>query len=76
VDGTYSGLIQGTGEVVKNGVGTLTPVGANTYSGGTFLNQGVVAIAADNILGAETGGLFFSGGHCGSIAVLILHPRA
>ncbi len=61
-DGTYSGLIQGTGEVVKNGVGTLTLVGANTYSGGTFLNQGTVAIAADNILGAVTGGLFFSGG--------------
>src|SRR5271165_3645061 len=32
------------------------------HSGGTFLLQGVVAIPADNVLGAATGGLFFSGG--------------
>src|SRR5271166_1706483 len=62
VDGTYSGLVQGTGQVVKTGAGTLTLVGANTYSGGTFLIQGVVAIPADNVLGATTGGLFFAGG--------------
>src|SRR5271166_6252315 len=62
VDGTYSGLVQGTGEVVKTGAGTLTLVGANTYSGGTFLLQGAVAIPADDVLGAATGGLFFAGG--------------
>src|SRR5208283_2806257 len=62
VDGTYSGLVQGTGQVVKTGAGTLTLVGANTYSGGTFLLQGAVAIPADDVLGAATGGLFFAGG--------------
>src|SRR5271157_5076851 len=32
------------------------------HSGGTFLLQGVVAIPADDVLGAATGGLFFAGG--------------
>ena len=36
--------------------------GANTYSGGTTINAGVLSIAADNNLGAGTGGLAFGGG--------------
>ena len=64
--GTYTGLITGTGSVVKLDSGTLTLVpsapGGNTYSGGTFLNAGVVAVGIDNALGAPTGGLTFNGG--------------
>jgi outer membrane autotransporter protein len=64
--GTYTGLISGTGSVVKLDSGTLTLLpstpGGNTYSGGTFLNAGVLAVGADNALGAPTGGLTFSGG--------------
>jgi outer membrane autotransporter protein len=64
--GTYTSLITGTGSVVKLDSGTLTlspsAPGGNTYSGGTFLNAGVVAVGIDNALGAPTGGLTFSGG--------------
>ena len=45
---TFSGLIKnssGTLAVVKTGSGTLTLSGANTYSGGTTLNAGVLRIA-------------------------------
>ncbi|WP_407151646.1 autotransporter outer membrane beta-barrel domain-containing protein [Bradyrhizobium sp. ORS 86] len=65
-DGTYTGLISGTGAVEKTGPGTLTLAptssGGNSYSGGTRLNEGVVAVGADNALGAATGGLTFNGG--------------
>jgi outer membrane autotransporter protein len=65
-DGVYSGLLAGTGAVQKNGAGTLTlapsAANGNLYSGGTLLAGGVVAVAADNALGASTGGLAFDGG--------------
>lgn len=65
-DGTYSGSIEGAGAVQKNGAGTLTlapsATSGNTYSGGTLIAGGVVAIAADNALGASTGRLAFDGG--------------
>ncbi|MFM0597857.1 autotransporter outer membrane beta-barrel domain-containing protein [Paraburkholderia dilworthii] len=66
VDGTYAGLISGSGAVEKDGAGTLTlapsATGGNTYSGGTVLNQGVLSIAADSAIGASTGGVTFNGG--------------
>jgi outer membrane autotransporter protein len=61
-DGTYAGVIQGTGVLVKQGAGTLTLTGVNTYSGGTFFNQGLISVAADSALGAPAGGLTFNGG--------------
>jgi outer membrane autotransporter protein len=64
--GTYTGLISGTGADEKTGTGTLTlaPTAAsgNTYSGGTTITQGTLAISADNALGAATGGITFNGG--------------
>jgi autotransporter-associated beta strand protein len=66
---TFSGVIQdggfaaGTGgSLTKTGSGTLTLSGANTYTGGTTINAGMLAISADNNLGANTGGLTFNGG--------------
>lgn len=65
-DGTYSGLISGTGAVEKTGAGVLTlapsAAGGNSYSGGTRINQGVLAVAADSAMGAATGGITFNGG--------------
>jgi autotransporter-associated beta strand protein len=60
--GVYGGLVQGTGVLTKIGGGVLTLTGANTYSGGTFLDAGVVAVGADSALGAATGPLTFNGG--------------
>jgi outer membrane autotransporter protein len=65
-DGTYAGLLSGTGSIEKTGAGTLfltpTATGGNTYSGGTLITQGTLNIAADNALGATTGGVTFNGG--------------
>ncbi|WP_052731656.1 autotransporter family protein [Devosia geojensis] len=65
-DGTYIGQITGAGVVEKTGAGVLTlaPASAegNTYSGGTIITQGTVAVGADNALGASTGGVTFDGG--------------
>ncbi len=38
--------------LVKSGAGTLTLSAANTYTGGTVVNQGVLTIGSDNNLGA------------------------
>ena len=50
-DGTYQGTSIGTGMVTKIGVGTLTLTGANTYSGGTFFDEGAIAASADSAFG-------------------------
>ena len=73
-DGTYSGLIQGTGVVTKVGAGTVTLTGANTYSGGTFLNQGAIAVGMDPALGASTGPLTFNGGALQFLSSFNLSP--
>ncbi|MDM0015584.1 autotransporter domain-containing protein [Variovorax sp. J22P168] len=65
-EGTYGGMIAGSGAVTKSGAGKLTlapaEAGGNTYAGGTNIDQGVLAVAADNALGAAAGGLNFGGG--------------
>ena len=59
---TYSNVISGAGQVQQIGGGTTTLTGTNTYSGGTFFNNGTLAASADSNLGATTGGLTFNGG--------------
>ncbi|WP_158554694.1 autotransporter family protein [Methylovirgula sp. 4M-Z18] len=65
-NGTYSGLISGAGSVMKLDSGTLvlapSAAGGNTYSGGTYINQGAVAVGSDAALGAATGPITFNGG--------------
>jgi autotransporter-associated beta strand protein len=73
-DATYAGTISQcnavggdcavpiVGSVVKTGAGTLTLTGANTYSGGTTLTQGALAIASDGALGAASAPLTLNGG--------------
>jgi autotransporter-associated beta strand protein/T5SS/PEP-CTERM-associated repeat protein len=59
---TFGGVISGTGAFAQIGPGTTILTAANTYSGGTAINNGVLAVAADANLGAATGGLSFGGG--------------
>jgi fibronectin-binding autotransporter adhesin len=54
---TYAGIISGIGSVVKEGSGTFTLSGANTYFGGTAINGGTLAISNDNNLGNAIGRL-------------------
>jgi autotransporter-associated beta strand protein len=43
---------QGTTALTKSGTGRLILSGANTYSGQTYVNQGILSISANNNLGA------------------------
>ncbi len=49
---TFSGLVSGTGALVKAGVGTLILSGSNSYSGTTTVNGGVLRAAHASALGA------------------------
>lgn len=43
VSGAYAGVMMGTGSLTKVGLGTLFLNGANTFSGGTFVDEGTLA---------------------------------
>ena len=58
-DGSYIGQIVGSGRVEKTGDGVLTlapsVAAGNSYAGGTSIDGGTIAVAADNALGAAAG---------------------
>ncbi len=60
--GAVAQNISGIGEVVKFGGGTLTLSGANTYEGGTFVEEGTLAISEDRNLGESLGLLSLNDG--------------
>ena len=54
-DGAHAGVMTGTGSLAVTD-GSVTLTGANTYSGGTTVNAGTLAVSSDANLGAATGG--------------------
>jgi autotransporter-associated beta strand protein/T5SS/PEP-CTERM-associated repeat protein len=58
----FGGVISGSGAFAQIGPGTTILTAVNTYGGGTAINGGALAVAADANLGAASGGLAFGGG--------------
>src|SRR5699024_12711293 len=56
-NGTYGGIIGGTGTVTKQGSGTLIMNGSNTYTGDTMVNAGTLIVGDTTHLGARIAGL-------------------
>src|SRR5262249_27093525 len=56
---SIANAIVGSSNVVQFGDGTLTLSGNNTYTGGTTLSRGTLAVSSDANLGATSGGLTF-----------------
>jgi fibronectin-binding autotransporter adhesin len=61
-DITISQDIKGAGSFTQSGEGLLTLTGTNTYSGGTTINSGKLAVTSDQNLGAANGTITFGGG--------------
>ena len=60
-DTTFTGILAGSGaSLIKTGDGILTLTNANTYDGGTQIQDGAIRIANDAALGR--GAITFSGG--------------
>ncbi|AWH88259.1 autotransporter-associated beta strand repeat-containing protein [Limnobaculum parvum] len=53
-DTLFSGVIEGTGSLVKDGISTLTLNGVNTYQGGSTISAGKLIASQGNALGTGT----------------------
>ena len=60
-DQALAGVLSGSGELIKDNSGTLTLSGVNTYTGGTVLADGTLALGSADALG-PSGTITFSGG--------------
>ncbi|RRJ95652.1 PEP-CTERM sorting domain-containing protein [Opitutaceae bacterium TAV4] len=58
---TLSGILSGNHSLTLDGTGTLSLIGANTYTGGTNILGGTLLINADNTLGATNAPITFDG---------------
>ncbi len=52
IGGSYTGVVSGTGQLIKTGAGTLTLTGASSYTGGTLVSAGRLAGDASSLQGA------------------------
>ncbi len=59
---TQSGVVSGAGTVDKQGMGTLTLSGANTYTGVTKINAGILRATHNAALGTTAGGTVVASG--------------
>ncbi len=59
---SFAGVLGGKLALTKQGSGTLTLSGANTYTGGTTVNAGTLSLSTGATLGATSNALAVSGG--------------
>jgi autotransporter-associated beta strand protein len=58
-----TGVLAGANaQLVKNGSGVLTLAGTHSFGGGTYINAGTLAVAADGALGASAGTINLAAG--------------
>ncbi|WP_170850358.1 MULTISPECIES: autotransporter domain-containing protein [unclassified Beijerinckia] len=62
---TWSGVISGPGQLRQTGPGVLTLTGANTFSGGVSVTEGVLLVQNDGNLGAPGTGIILNGAEFG-----------
>ncbi|HWK69173.1 MAG TPA: autotransporter-associated beta strand repeat-containing protein [Rhizobiaceae bacterium] len=59
---TIDAMLQGGAQLVKRDLGTLVLTGDNTYTGGTFIQEGTLQFSSDANLGDAAGGITLDGG--------------
>jgi autotransporter-associated beta strand protein len=57
VETTFSGVISGTGEIIKSGSGAFILTGSNTYTGDTTISSGTLSIGNGGTTGSVTGNI-------------------
>lgn len=62
---TFSGIIKDGGSLTKVGIGALTLEGANTYTGGTKVNEGTLIVGNSTGSATGTGLVLVNGGTLG-----------
>ncbi|MBZ9849786.1 autotransporter outer membrane beta-barrel domain-containing protein [Mesorhizobium sp. CA14] len=60
-DGVYAGTMSGDGALFKDGAGTATLTGANTYTGGTTIMDGTLQIGDGGTAGSIAGNIVNNG---------------
>jgi autotransporter-associated beta strand protein len=60
--GTVNGVLAGAGQLRKSTAGTVTLSAANSYTGGTVISAGTLALSGAGTLGATANGTAISGG--------------
>ena len=60
--GSLSAPLGGVGALTKQGAGSLTLTGTNTYAGGTVIESGTLQVVGTGTLGATTGALSVANG--------------
>ena len=70
-DGMPANAASGTtvNTLTKSGTGTITLGGANSYSGGTIINGGILSVSSDGNLGATNGNVTINGGFNSVLAI-------
>ncbi|MEQ8211049.1 MAG: autotransporter-associated beta strand repeat-containing protein [Lacipirellulaceae bacterium] len=67
--GTFGGVLSGTGDLLKEGIGTQTLTGANTYSGATFVDRGELILSGGGSINQTTLVTGFNIGSAGTTTV-------